>query len=237
MPRIAPSPRPSSAAGRFLVQAKRKRKPAGAETDSTLSMMAIRTRRNRVCGVPTVPQTFRVGFLVGQIEKPFVYKGFSHDLHLQQQHAASRPRDHVVIPQRENGARRRIIPDRRPPAPAGERAAVDGRLARALGEGDTRVVETTNLSEFTRLPGRSVGPDARDGAWLQAGFLEAPARSPRPARRLPGTWYIRSAMAACGNSADDFGGPVPQENLPRSVTAPRRLDEAMDADAEGRRDS
>ena len=67
--------------------AKRKRKPAGAETDSTLSMMAIRTRRNRVCGVPTVPQTFRVGFLVGQIEKPFVYKGFSHDLHLQQQHA------------------------------------------------------------------------------------------------------------------------------------------------------
>ena len=79
--------------------------------------------------------------------------------------------------------------------------------------------------------------ESGDGAWLQAGFLEAPARSPRPARSLPGTWYIRSAMAACGNSADDFGEPVPQENLPRSVTAPRRLDEAMDADAEGHRDS
>ena len=143
------------------MQAKRKRKPTGAETDSTLSMMAIRTRRNRVCGVPTVPQTFRVGFLVGQIEKPFVCKGFSRELHLQQQHAAlPDPATTSSSLNASNGARRRIIPARRPLAPAGERAAVDGRLARALGEGDTRVVETTNLSEFTRLPGRSVGPDA-----------------------------------------------------------------------------
>ena len=171
--------RPSSAAGRFLVQAKRKRKPAGAETDSTLSMMAIRTRRNRVCGVPTVPQTFRVGFLVGQIEKPFVYKGFSAVLHLQQQHAALP--DPATMSSSLNA---RMVHDAgsfplddRPRLPV-ERAAVDGRLARALGEGDTRVVETTNLSEFTRLPGRSVGPDARDGAWLQARFLRGVVAAP-----------------------------------------------------------
>ena len=57
-------------------------------------------------------------------------------------------RGHVVI-LNEMVHDARIITARRPPAPAGECAAVDGRLARALGRRHPQVVETTNLNEFT----------------------------------------------------------------------------------------